>query len=167
MLDITNETTIREAAPYLKPDHIKTLMEKADEMPLYPPVYGYTVGEFVEALDRDQASEFLKDPDKPLMVALGEMKAFNRQMEEIVKVMEANNPKLSGDEEAAKKGVVFPSVGESILIECCEWFHLHSLDEAENIRLSNYLVMRRGKTAETLYERNLMKITTDKARNGK
>lgn len=167
MLDITRDTTIAEAAPYIKEEHIKELMEKAEEMPLIPPVYGYTVGEFVEALDEDHWKEFVKDPNKPLMQALGELKTFNRQLSEIVKVMEVNSPKLSSDEEAAKRGVVFPSAGESILIECCEWFHLHSLDEAENIKLSNYLIMRRGKTADTLFERNLMKITSDKAKNGK
>lgn len=101
------------------------------------------------------------------MVAIGRLKWFKKQIEDIQKVLQLNELKLSPEERAAQAGVVFPSFQESVLCDCVDWFHLHSLDEAEQIPFSNYLVMKRRKSADTLYERNLNQIYSNKAKQKK
>lgn len=154
-MDITKKTTVGEALPYLKKEHIEELLEKCDEIALVKPVFSFTVGEFIESLDEEYVMSFFRKYDEPLVVAIGRIKRFRNELEQIRKILSLNEIKLSPEEQAAQHGVVFPSFQENMLCECVEYFHLHSLDEAENIPLSNYLIMKRKKGAEALYERNL------------
>lgn len=162
-MDITKKTTVGEALPYLKKEHIEELLERCDEIALVKPVFSFTVGEFIESLDEEYVMSFFNKYDEPLVVAIGRIKRFRNELEQIRKILSLNEIKLSPEEQAAQQGVVFPSFQENILCECVEYFHLHSLDEAEKIPLSNYLIMKRKKGAEALYERNLNKIYTKKA----
>lgn len=165
-MDITRDTTISEAAPFLKEEHIQQLLDD-ERVPtvMGVSVIGMTVGEFLEALEPEYPiKKFFWDPDGNLLEAIGKIKSFRDQMDGIQKVLKMNEIQLSPEERSAQSGVVFPSFGESLLCECVEWFNLHSIDEAENIPLSNYLVMKRKKSAEALFERNLNKIYTQKAK---
>ena len=58
---------------------------------------------------------------------------FNKEMENISKLFKLNETKPTNDELTAQKGVVFPTFQETMLCECLEWFHLHSLDDAEKL----------------------------------
>lgn len=166
MFQITNETTVGEASPFLTKEHIDEML-KSDKVT--PIIYGksvieMTVGEFLRCLDDDYVLEFFKDPEERLVIAVGRLKSFRQQIENIQKVFSMNEIKLTQEEQAAQRGVVFPSFGENMLCDCVEYFHLTSLDSAENIPLSNYLIMKRKKSAEALYERNLNKIYSEKAK---
>ncbi len=166
MMEITKDTTVGEASPFLKEEHIKELMEsdKVAPMAYGKPLVSMTVGEFLECLDENYTMRFFNDPEVPLVVAIGRLKWFKRQMEDVQKVLQINELKLSQEERAAQTGVVFPSFQESVLCDCVEWFNLHSLDAAESVPFSNYLVMKRKKSAEALYDRNLNQIYSQKAK---
>lgn len=126
-----------------------------------------TVGEFIECLNDDYLSTFFSNGDDLLVVAIGRIKQFKTEMEQIQKLLALNEIKLSNEEKAAQKGVVFPSFEETMLCECVDYFHLHSLDEAEKIPLSNYLIMKRKNSAESLFERNLNRIYTEQSKRKK
>lgn len=166
MVQITNETTVGEASPFLTKEHIEELLEsdKVTPMPYGKPVIEMTVGEFLGCLDDEYALRFFQDPEELLVVAVGRLKSFKKQMEDIQKVMSLNEIKLTQEEQQAQRGVVFPSFEENMLCDCVEYFHLATLDAAENIPLANYLVMKRKKSAEALYERNLNRIYSEKAK---
>lgn len=166
-MEISNRTTVGEASPFLKGEHFEHLLEICDPMPLPHPVIKMTVGEFIEALDEHYALDFIKDREELLVVAVGRVKQFRKEMEDVSKILKQNEIKPTTEEISAQRGVIFPSFKESILCDCLEWFNLHSLDEAENIPLSNYLILKRKKSAEALYERNLNKIYTGKNKQGK
>ena len=166
-MDITNRTTIGDAAPFITEEHLKTLIDsdKIKAIDLEKPIIKMTVGEFLEALDPAYAIEkFFSDPDELLVNAVGRIKTFKKEIEDISNVLKVNEISLSVEEKAAQRGVVFPSYEESVLCECVEWFHLHSLDDAEKVPLSNYIVMHRKHSAEALFDRNLNKIYNEKAK---
>lgn len=163
-MDITQKTTVREAAAFLKKEHIEELMDKVDPYTPKKPVFEMTVGEFIEALDEDYAKVFFDDPDEYLVIAVGRLKAFKRDIENVQKILALNEIKLDADEVQAQAGIVFPTVGENMLVECVEWFHLHSIREAEDVKLTDWLLMKKSKNAGQKYERNLMKVHEAKAK---
>jgi len=163
-VDITKTTTIEEVAPFLKPEHIEALLEKCDTVALTKPIIGFTVGEFLEATDEKYIMTFFKDPKELVTTAVGRLKQFKKEMEQIQMLLKQNEIKLTPEEQQAQKGVVFPSFQECVLVETMEWFGLHNLNDAEDIPLSNYLVMKRKKNADALFERRLNEIYANKSK---
>ena len=168
-MQITNQTTIAEATPFINGEHLKTLMEsdKITPLPLEKSVFSMTIGEFIECLSDDYTMKFFSNPDDILVLAIGRLKTFKQEIENVNKIMSLNEIKLTNEEKAAQRGVIFPSFGETILCEAVEYFNLHSLDDAEKIPLSNYLIMKRKKSAEALYQRNLNKQYEQKQKTKK
>ena len=166
-MKISKDTKIGDVVPFLKEEHLKELLEKCEPVELDKPVITMTVGEFIKAADDKYIMSFFNDRNESLVKAVGRVKQFNKEMDNIAKVLKMNEIKPNPEELAAQRGVTFPSFGESILCDCLEWFNLNSLDAAENIPLSNYLIMKRKKSAEALYERNLNKIYSDKNKKPK
>lgn len=166
-MKITRNTTIGDVTPFLKGEHLEQLLEKCEPVPLDKPITQMTVGEFIEASRDSYIMTFFENRDELLVTAIGKVKQFNKEMENISKVMKLNEIKPSAEESAAQQGVVFPSFQENMLCECLDWFHLHSLDEANDIPLSNYLIVKRKKSAEALYERKLNKIYSEKNKKPK
>lgn len=168
-MEITNTTTVGEALPFLKPEHIEELMksEKVQPLPYHKSVFEMTVGEFIECLDDKFAESFFKNPEELLVTAMGTLKHFRNELDSVNKILKLNEVKLTPEETAAQRGVVFPSFQESILCECVEWFHLHSIDDAEKLPFSNWLIMKRKRSADVLFERNLNKLYSDKSKKKK
>lgn len=168
-MEITRETTVGEAAPFLTKEYMEELLksDKINPMPYGKGVFEMTVGEFLECLDDNYAMKFFDNPEENLVAAIGRLKFFHKQMEDVQKILKMNEITLSSEEQAAQRGVIFPSFAEAMLCDCVDYFHLHSLDDAENVPFSNYLVMKRKKSAEALYERNLNKVYSEKAKRKK
>lgn len=167
-MDITRDTTIGDAAPFLTEEHIQQLLEDPRVVTVMSVVIvDMTVGEFLESLEPGYAMKFFSNPEDNLIEAVGKLKSFKKQMEDIQKVLKLNEPTLSSEEKSAQAGVVFPSYQESMLCDCVDWFHLHNMEEAEALPFSDYLVMKRKKSAEALFERNLNKIYANKAKTKK
>lgn len=162
MVKITNKTTVGEALPFLKGEHLEELLKICDPIPLKKPVISMTLGEFLECLDDNYYQTFFEDYQELLVVAIGRVNQFKKEMEDISKVMKLNEVTESAEEKAAKNGIVWPSFQENMLCNALDWFHLHSLDDAENIPLSNYLVYARKVAAEAKFERQLNQIYMNK-----
>lgn len=152
--------------PFLKPEHVEQLLksDKIQPLPFGKSVFEMTVGEFAECLDENYTARFFENPDELFIIAMGRLKHFKNEIDSVGKILKLNEIKLTADEKAAQRGVVFPTFQENLLCETLEYFHLHSLEEAEKIPLSNYLIMKRKKSAEALYERNLNKIYSEKGK---
>ena len=168
-MDVTDKTTVAEAAPFLKPEHLRQLIESDRIAPIKgdKSVFEMSIGEFLQCLTDDYAQQFFSNPDELLVVAVGRLKHFKSEMDNVNRILSLNEIKLTAEEKAAQRGVVFPSFGESVLCETVEYFHLNSFDDAEKIPLTNYLIMKRKKGAEALYTRNLNRIYSEKSNKKK
>lgn len=166
-MKITNRTLVGEVATILNGEHLEKLLEQCPAVELEKPLIGMTVGEFLECLGEDYPYTFFQDNKQRLTVAIGRFKQFKKELEDIQKVLKLNEISTTPEEQAAQNGVVWPTFQEGVLCDCVDWFNLHSLEDAEKLPLTNYLIMKRKKNAESLFERNLNKIYNEKAKRKK
>lgn len=154
-MQITKDTLTINVLPYITEEDFQKLYDKVDPIPLKKPVTSMTVGEFILASTDENWIKGNILSEEYLLIAIGRLKQFKNEMENIDKYLNLNEIKETSEEKQAKVGVVFPTMAEGMLLETAEFFHLHSLDEAENVPLSSYLILHKKKTAEALFERNL------------
>lgn len=147
---ITRRTKTKEILPFLNDSTIQQILDAVDEVPLEKPLLEMTIAEFAETMEEDYVLSFLKE--KYLWKAFGKIKSLKRQTEEITKFLNMNNIKPSKDQESAAIGVVFPDMVEQMLIRVTEFFHLRSFDEAENVKLSNYLLIHQKDSSEAKFK---------------
>lgn len=157
---INSKTLTRTVLPFMDEATFDELVEKCPEVQLEKPLLEMTCGEFIQTLDENYPLNFFKETY--IMDAIGKLKSYRSQMEQIERYMKLNEFKTSSEEERAQIGVHFPSFAERILLTVTEFFHLHSFDEAENVPFSNYLVVMNAKNADAKYERNYNQIIENK-----
>lgn len=138
------------------------MYDQIDAMPLVSPVIGMTLGEFIRATTDENWVKNNILNEELLVVAIGRLKQFKLEVENINKYMQLNQMDETSEENQAKKGVFFCTFAEEMLLDAVTFFHLHSIDEAEKIPLSDYLVYHKHKTAEAKFQRNLSKIYNQK-----
>ena len=164
---ITKRTKTRDILPLLNEERMKTLIDAIPEYPLEKPLLEMTIGEFIDVLDDGYALKYLKE--RRAYKAFGKMKSFKNQLEAITNFLEMNNVDADNDQRAAANGVQFITFEENMLYTTAEFFHLKSFDEAEKVKLSNYLLINKKNTSETKYQYNLNKIMErkQKTKNGR
>lgn len=165
---INKRTKTVELMPLLaNPDTFDTLIDAVDEVELPKRLLSMTCGEFIEAVEPDYAMGYLRQ--KRALRALGMIKSYKRQMDEITKVLRLNKVRESEEMKRAKYGVVFPSFGEDILLTVAEYLGLDRIEKAADVPLSEFLMIHRRKSSETKVSENYRKIMEQKskANNGK
>lgn len=164
---ITRRTKTKDILPFLNDGTIQQILDAVDEVPLEKPLLEMTIAEFAETMEEDYVLRFLNE--KYLWKAFGKIKSLKRQTEEITKFLKMNDVKPSKDQEQAAIGVMFPDMVEQMLIRVTEFFHLKSFDEAENVKLSNYLLIQQKDSSEAKFRHQWDKITEmrNKQRNGR
>lgn len=155
---ITNKTLTRDVIPLLTQDTLKELLEKVPAMPLKKPVLAMTVGEFGEIVEDEDAfvAKLLKH--RKALKAFGRLKQYKQEMEAIAKFFKLYDVRRTADESNAAKGIVFPNLAQRMLIDCVRWFHLNSTEEAEKVKLSEWLTLWQDEAANMLYQRQYMNI---------
>ena len=165
---ITRRTRTRDVLPFVTDkETMDRIIGAVDEVPLDKPLIEMTIAEFAETMDEDYVLRFLNE--KYAWKAFGKIKSFKRQTEEITKFLKMNEVKPSKDQEQAARGVMFPSFEEQMLLTVCEYFHLKSFDEAEKVKLSNYMLIQQKQSAEMKFKQNYDRIIEmrTKAKNGR
>lgn len=165
---ISKKTKTVELMPLLaNPDTFDTLIDAVDEVELPKRVISMTCGEFIEATEPDYVMGFLKQ--KRALKALGMVKSYKRQMDEITKVLKLNRVRETEEMKRSKIGVVFPSFGEDILLTVTEYLGLDRVEKAADVPLSEFLMIHRRKSSESKVSDNYRKIMEQKSRanNGK
>lgn len=161
-MKITKRTLTRDILPLLTQDTLKELLEKVPAVPLKKPVLSMTIGEFSEIVEDEELyiANILKT--RKALKAFGMLKQFKQEMEALGKFFKQFEIKRTPEEEAAGKGVLFPSFIQRVLIDCVKWFGLHSTKEAEKVKLSDYLTFWQDEAANMLYQRNFQKLLEQK-----
>ena len=161
-MQITNKTLTRDILPLLTQDTLKELLEKVPAMPLKKPVLAMTVGEFGEIVEDEDAfvAKLLKH--RKALKAFGRLKQYKQEMEALSRFFKLYETKKSQEENNAAKGVVFPNLAQRMLIDCVRWFHLNSTEEAEKVKVSDWLTFWMDEAANMLYQRNYQKLLEQK-----
>ena len=60
------------------------------------------------------------------------------------------------------QGVDFPNAVERMLLDCVKFFHLHSFDEAERLKVAEWLLVAKEEASAANYERNRAAIASKK-----
>lgn len=164
---ITKRTKTKDLLPLLDEERFQKVLDAVDEYPLKKPLLSMTIGQFIEALEDGYAMQYLNE--KYVYKAFGKLKSFKNQMEAITRFFKLNEIETSADHKNASNGVTFLTFEESMLYKAAEFFHLKSFDEAENVKLSNYMLIWKKETSEMKFQHNYNKIIEmrNKAKNGK
>lgn len=164
---ITKKTKTKDLIPLLNEERMKMVIDAVPEYPLEKPLIQMTIGEFIDVLEDGYVLKYLNE--RRAYKAFGKMKSFRNQLEGITKFLEMNNVEPDGNQKAAANGIEFLTFEENMLYTVAEFFHLKSFDEAENVKLSNFLLINKKTTSESKYQYNLNKIIEmkNKAKNGR
>lgn len=159
-MKITKRTKLREVIPLLiNKERTDLLLEQVEEYPLKKDVLSMTVGEFSEImLEEDKYIATILDPRERAYKALGRLKNYKRQMDQLMKWMKKFQIKQSADEKQASIGIDFPDMCSRMLLTVTEFFHLGSFKEAESVPLSDYLLILQDQSTGIQYQRNYSKL---------
>lgn len=161
-MKISRHTKTKDILPLLDESNLKTLLEQIPSFPLEKSVMSMTIREFSDILTDEES--FIKRilRHRKAFVALGKLKSYKEQIENIGKFMKMYDHKKSNDEEQAARGIVFPDFSIRMMADCVRFFNLHSFDEAENVKVSDWLTVFHIEASNTLLQHNYNKIIEEK-----
>ena len=156
---IDNSTKTGDILRILDRDMFEELMDKVPEVELEKPLLEMTVGEFLTITqDPDSKVTEMLETESNALRAFGMVKRLKSELDGIFKFLKMNEIEENADVKAAKATVVFPTFEEQMLLDCVEAFHLHSMDEAEEVKLTDILVWKKAKSASEKFECKYNKI---------
>lgn len=157
-MKITNKTLTRDIFPLLTKELLEELLEKVPAVPLDKPLLSLTVGEFGEIIEDEETYIVGLLKHRKALKAFGLLKQYRQEIEGISKFLKLYDYQKTQEEKAAAVGIRFPNLSQRILIDCVKWFHLNSMEEAENIKVGEWLTIWQDEAASALYQRNYMRI---------
>lgn len=166
LMIITNKTRVKDITPFITTQ--EKMLEAIDLFPEYPlqkDILQMTCGEFCELCinEEDYLSKIMK-PRERAYKAFGRLKSYRNQMNNLSNYLKTFDISLTPEEQAAGKGVDFPTTPERILLDCVKTFHLHSTKEAENLPLTDWIIVLKDQVASAKYQRNYNKILEQKSK---
>lgn len=160
---VTNETLWADIEPLMTEERLTEAVELVPAKPTDRKVAESTVGEWLELVSGDDAAvlKFVGSSEKAVDV-LGRVKTLKAELEGIGRFFTQNRVDYTPEEAQASNGVVYPQYAARILLEVQQRFFLHSLKEAEDVPLADYMVAWLDASANAKYQRNLQKIQSEK-----
>lgn len=166
---INCKTLTKDILPLLTQDTLKELLEKVPAVPLDKPLLSLTVGEFGEIIEDEETYIVKLLKHRKALKAFGLLRQYRQEIEAISKFFKLYDVRKTADESNAAVGIKFPNFGQRMLIDCVKWFHLNSMEEAEKVKVGDWLTLWQNEAANALYQRNYSKILEQKhkSKNGK
>lgn len=167
IMKITHKTKTADILPLLDDNNVKGFLSQIPAHPLEKSIMSMSILEFSEILADEEA--FIKKilDHKRALVAFGRLRSYKEQIEDISKFMKLYDYKKSAEEEQAAKGIVFPDFSMRMLADCVKFFNLHSFDEAEKVKVSEWLAIFQFSASEALFQYRFSKIIEDKTKSNK
>lgn len=163
---ITKRTKTAALLPLLTKEKLDELLEKVEQVPLEKTLMSMTISEFDGVInDEDNFLLSLINDNPVALVFLGKLKSFRTQIDGLNSFFKRLEVKMSPEETAATKGVMFPDIIQKMLLTCCSFFHLKSFEEAESCKVSDYMLIYQNEAASAQYQRNYQKIMEQKQKN--
>lgn len=163
---ITKRTRVKDIVPLItNQERINELIDLFPEYPLEKDILQMTVGQFCELCinEDDYLNEILK-PRERAYKAFGRLKSYRNQMKNLSDYLKRFEIHLTQEEKAAGQGVDFPDTPERILLDCVKAYHLHSTKEAEDLPLTDWILVLKDQVATARYSRNYSKILEQKSK---
>lgn len=164
-MQITKKTKVKEILPFLTEERFNSLLEAVEEYPLDKNILSFTVGEFADlTIDEESYIKKILNPKEKVYIAFGKLKSYRNQMKQLADYLKTFELKLTPEEKQASQGIDLPSTAERMLLDCVKFFNLHSMEEAEKIPLSDWLVLLKDSVATARYSRNYSRIIEQKSK---
>lgn len=163
---VTKKTRVKDLTPFLNnQDKINELIDLFPEYPLEKDILQMSVGQFCELCinEEDYISSIMRPREKAYK-AFGRLKSYRNQMNSLSDYLKTFDIKLSQEEKAAGKGIDFPTTPERILLDCVKAYHLHSTKEAEDLPITDWILVLKDSVATARYSRNYNKILEQKSK---
>lgn len=163
---ITKRTRVKDITPLItNQERINELIDLFPEYPLKKDILEMTVGEFCDlCINEDEYLNDILKPRERAYKAFGRLKSYRNQMKNISDYLKRFEIKLSQEEKAASVGVDMPDMPERILLDCVKAYHLHSTKEAEDLPLTDWILVLKDQVATAKYQRNYSKIIEQKSK---
>lgn len=153
-------TKTRDVLPLLNEERLTDVLDKVTAVMLTTPVTSMTIAEFAAVTDGELPSEILKE--RRALRCLGKIRQLRDELKAVGDYIQRMRPKPTADEERAMQGVDFPSAIERMLLDCVKFFHLHSFEEAEKMKVAEWLLVAKEEASAAKYERNRASIAIKK-----
>lgn len=180
-MKITKQTPLHEVIYFMTTERWAQIIDQVSDQDIalqgWQSIKAHTLGEFIElsnALEKKDLNFIigkfftpkLKWYQRPKMPTLWEvavrLKWLFKEFDEINKTFEEMNIKLDADEKQACQGINFLHPYMKMLVFAQQKFFLHSVDDAENVKLSNYIAVKKDEVDNIKHQRNLQKIYQQK-----
>lgn len=180
-MKITKHTPLNEVIYFMTTERWSAILDQVSDQDIalqgWQSIKAHTLGEFIQlsqALEKKDLnyiiSIFFVTPRKwyqrPKMPTLWEvairLKWLFKEFEDVNKFFESLQIKQDADEKQAGNGINFLNPYVSMLIFAQQKFFLHSLEDAEKVKLSEYMALKKNEVDGIKYQRNLQKIYQQK-----
>ena len=165
---ITKRTRVKDVLPLLNENNMEKFLDIIPPQPLNTPILSLTIGDFADIiLDEESYIKTLLQPRNRAYLAFGQLKQFRIEMKNLTDYLNKMQVKQTPDEIQASRGIEQVDFIGRMLIDVTKFFNLHSFTEAENIKLSDYILILKDNVANAQYQRNFSKILEQKSKTKK
>lgn len=180
-MKITKHTPLNEVIYFMTAERWSQIIDQVSDQDIalqgWQSIKSYTLGEFIQlsqALEKKDLNYIIsiffvtsrKCYQRPKMPTLWEvairLKWLFREFEDVNKFFEDLTIKQDADEKQAGQGINFLNSYMSMLVFAQQKFFLHSIEEAENVKLCDYMALKKNEVDGIKYQRNLQKIYQQK-----
>ena len=152
-MKITYKTKTKDLLPLISEYNFQQLMDLIPEVE-YKSIYSMTISEFADIME-DEA-KYIEDnilkKEKYAIDCFGKIKHLQAQMKRFGDFLKKYEIPQNVDEKNAANGVIFPSMVQSMLLTLVEGFNLNSFDQAEKMKVSDWLMLFQKRAAQSLFE---------------
>ena len=159
-MKITEKTLTRDVLPLLTEKRMADLLERVPAVPLRRHVAGMTIAEFAAVTDGELPSEVTRE--RHALRCIGKIRSLRDEVKQVGDYIQKMRPNLTEDEKRASFGVDFPTAIERMLLDVAKFFSLHSFEEAEKVKVAEWLLIAKDAAATAKYERNMAKLHSQK-----
>lgn len=166
-MKITKHTRTKDIIHLLNEERLKELLEQIPSFPLEKSVMAMTIREFSDILTDEE--NFIKKilRHRKAFVSLGMLRSYKEQIESISRFIKLYDHQRTNEEEQAGRGIVFPDFSVRMLSDCVRFFHLRSFEEAEKVKISEWLTLFQIEASQTLFQYNYNKILEEKQKRNR
>lgn len=162
---ITKKTRVKDITLLIPKNRLQEFINSFPPYPLDKPILSMSVGEFCNLIiDEDSFLDSIIRPRERAYIAFGRLHQYSLEMKNLSDYLKRFEIHLSQEEKAAGKGIDFPETPERIILDCVKAYHLHSTKEAEDLPITDWILILKDNVATAKYSRNYSKILEQKSK---
>ena len=162
-IKITKRTKTKDIIPLLNAENIERLLDAVPEYPLETAIFSMEIRTFADILTDEQSFIESLLSDRKALVAFGRLKEYRKEIQQFTAFIKQFDFKESSEEQQAKRGIQFPDMAMRMLTDVTRFFGLKSFDDAERMKVSDWLAVFQNDAASALYQRKLNDIYKKKS----